>query len=220
MNTGTTLLTPPRRPVARGSGARRAVVAAGALLLLGGCLHIQPPQPDRTRYYVLTAPAGAAAPSGVAKAAGLPQFLNHVEVPGYLLNKPLATRVGPNEVKFDDDVRWAEPLDQGIARVLRARLAALTGVFGMAAPDVPHDYEVTVRVVRCEGDTEEGKDSVRFAADLELLAPSGTAAIAQRSFAATPIAWDGKDYGQLVSGLSRAVSELADAIVALAPPKE
>ena len=218
-------------PVSRGSagtprpacGIRlrwRPALAPAAAALLAGCsslLPIQPAQVDATRYYTLTAlPAPASTPAPAAKAPKL--MILRVEVPAYLQHRPFVTRLGPNEVKLIDDVRWAEPLDLGIAQALRERVAQLTGVHGMDSRDMARDYEVVVHVLHCEGEAAEGRGTVRFAAEVDLIKPGAKEVVAHRAFTAAPAAWDGHDYAALAQALSGSVAELAEAIVAAVPP--
>ena len=201
---------------------RRILLGLGAMLgfLPAGCslLPIQPAQVDAIRYYTLsTAPASLSTPAAPAPRL----MILRVEVPAYLQHKPLVTRLGPNEVKMIDDARWAEPLDLGIARVLNVRLAALTGVHGMESRELAHDYDVVVRVRHCEGEVAEGGGTARFAAEIELLRPGASREVtAHRSFTAKEAAWDGKDYAALTQLLSRAVSDLGEAIVSAVPEKK
>ncbi len=201
---------------------RRTLIGLGAMLgfLTAGCslLPIQPAQVDTIRYYTLsTAPASVTTPASPAPRL----MILRVEVPAYLQHKPLVTRLGPNEVKMMDDARWAEPLDLGIARVLNVRLAALTGVHGMESREMAHDYDVVVRVRHCEGEAAEGKGTARFTAEIELLKPGASQEVAaHRSFTAKEAAWDGKDYAALTQLLSRAVSDLGEAIVAAVPERK
>jgi uncharacterized lipoprotein YmbA len=196
------------------------MMAAALLLLLTGCsslLPIQPAQVDATRYYTLSTPP---APSASAPATGAPRLmLLRVEVPAYLQHRPFVTRLGPNEVKLIDDVRWAEPLDLGIAQVLRERLAQVTGVHGMESREMARDYEIVVRVLHCEGEAVDGRGTVRFAAEADLIRPGAKDVVAHRAFTAAPAAWDGRDYGALAQALSGAVAELAEAIVAAVPER-
>jgi len=201
---------------------RKVPLAATAALLLvagliAGCklLPIQPAKPDATRYYTLSAPG----PVASAPAAPGPRlWIRRVDLPAYLEYKPFVTRVGPNELRVVDEVRWGEPLDQGIAEVLRRRLEGLTGVYGMESRDAPRDYEVVIEVTNCEGEVGAARGSVHFAAEIELLKPgAGSTVIAHRSFTAEPAVWDGKDYAALAQLLSRAVADLGDAIVAAVP---
>ena len=203
-------------------GPQTRLILLGLLAVLslpaGGCrlLPIQPAQVDPIRYYTLSSAEPAGPPPAESSAPRL--MILRVEVPAYLQNKPLVTRLGPNEVKVIDDARWAEPLDLGIARALNVRLAALTGVPGMESREMAHDYDVVVRVRHCEGEVEDGKGMVRFAASIDLIRPgAGREVAAHREFAATEAAWDGHDYAELARLLSHAVADLGDAVVAAVP---
>jgi uncharacterized protein len=48
-----------------------------------------------------------------------------VAVPGHLERPQLVTWAGPGELRIDEYLRWAEPLDEGIARTLAEDLDAL-----------------------------------------------------------------------------------------------
>ena len=117
------------------------------------------------------------------------------------------------------DLLRAEPRDLGIAQALRERVAQLTGVYGMDSREMVRDYEVVVHVLHCEGEAVDGRGTVRFAAEVDLIKPGAKEVVAHRAFTAAPAAWDGHDYAALAQALSGAVSELAEAIVAAVPGK-
>jgi len=209
-------VAPPSRRWPAARGLLGLILAAGGLLA-GGCslLPIQPAQVDPIHYYALSAPEPALS-APVARAPRL--MIRRIEVPAYLENRPFVTRLGPNELKFVDEVRWAEPLDLGIERVVRTRLAALTGVYGLESRETVHDYEVVIRLVHCEGETHGAKGAVRFAAEFDLLKPGTVSEVAAHgSFTAKETVWDGKDYGALAQMLSAAAADLGDAVLAAAP---
>lgn len=214
---------PPRQrehfktyPRSAARGLLGLILAAGGLLA-GGCslLPIQPAQVDPIHYYALSAPE----PTRSAPAVPAPRLMiRRVEVPAYLQNRPFVTRLGPNELKFIDEVRWAEPLDLAVERVVRARLAALTGVYGLESREAARDYDVVIRLVHCEGETHGAKGMVRFAAEFDLLKPGTVPEVAAHgSFTAKEAAWDGKDYGALAQMLSGATADLGDAVLAAVP---
>lgn len=189
-----------------------ALSAAAALALLSGCNLLPEPQPDHARFYVLD--ARAATESAPADAVRL--GLRPVEVPPYLKNKAVALRTGDNEVRFSTEAFWAEPLEAGIARVLRERLAARAAVVSYPfTAQLTRDYDVTVRVLSAEG----GQDSLRFSAVVEIVRVGDNAAlVARREFTAPAAAWNG-DYARLARELSAAVGALADDILASLPKK-
>ena len=205
-------------------GAIGGGLAAG-VLFVAGCNLIPPPTPDPTRYYVLTGPAmGAAGSQPVTGALRL--GLRNVELAPYLKKGSLVVRTGENEVRFPAEARWGDPLEMEILSSLRGQLLAaptVGRVFVQPFPfDEPRDYDVSVRVIRCEGvePAGGGKATVRFAAMMELTT-SGVAGeiVARQRFVAPEVAWDGKDYGRLAAELSNAVAALSREVVAALPAK-
>ena len=141
------------------------------MLFAAGCNLIPSPTPDSTRYYVLAGPALGAA--GVQPVTGVLRLgLRNVEVAPYLKKGSLVVRTGENEVRFPDEARWGDPLEREILSSLRGQLLAAPAVgrvFVQPFPfDEPRDYDVSVRVIRCEGvdPAGGGKASVSFAAML------------------------------------------------------
>ncbi|MDD3180818.1 MAG: ABC-type transport auxiliary lipoprotein family protein [Opitutaceae bacterium] len=203
--------------------ARRQAVGlslAVISLLLPACSlpEIQQAQPDTTRYYVMGEP-GAPIPEAGPSTPVL--ALREVRVPAYLMNRSMAVRQGENELKFIADARWAEPLESGITRLLGERLTARTRVMINPASAAPHDYDVRVKVLNCEGTASGGTGGIRFAAEIEVKSAGPDAAIvSSRTFAAQNVTWDGRDYAQLANLLSGAVVELADAVLAALPEKK
>ena len=206
----------------------RGAIGSGlvaVMLFAAGCNLIPAPTPDSTRYYVLAGPALGAA--GVPPVTGsLRLGLRNVEVASYLKKGSLVVRTGENEVRFPDEARWGDPLEREILSSLRGQLLAAPAVgrvFVQPFPfDEPRDYDVSVRVIRCEGvdPAGGGKAAVSFAAMLEITT-SGAAGevVARKRFVAPEAAWDGKDFGRLAAELSNAVAALSQEVVAALPAK-
>lgn len=157
--------------------------------LLFGCNVLPEPQADPVRYFTLSGPV-AAVTSGAT--------VRPVQVAGHLRGRPMAIRVGPNEVIYDENSSWAEPLDEAITLVLRGRL----GTVGAGR-------SIAVQVQRCELVQFEG-NSVQLAATYAITGPAG--AVQRGTFQSAPRTWDGKDRGALVAQLREAVGELGDAL--------
>ncbi len=185
-----------------------------AALAFTGCNLLPEPPPDTTRYYVLES-RGAPAPAPAADAARL--GLRPVEVAAYLKNKALAVRRGDHEIGYAADARWAEPLEAGVTRVLRERLAARTRVTAHPFPaQAERDFDVTVRILAADG-TAGG---VRFSAVFEIARAGGAGGwLVRREFTAPGADW-GNDHGRLAAALSDAVGALADEIVAALPERK
>ncbi|MFM9092793.1 MAG: membrane integrity-associated transporter subunit PqiC [Verrucomicrobiota bacterium] len=178
-----------------------AAAAAGA-----GCSLLPAPKPDPTRFFVLAAEPGEAAPARGSV------VLRPVEVPAYLRQPALVVRRGGHEVAFREAARWGEPLEQGLARVLGENLRRL----GLAPAQRGGEADaaaLVVRVLAAEGTAAGG---VEFRAAWELTRRG--AAPVGGEFRAAGLTWDGRDEAGLAAGLSAAVAGLAAEISGQASP--
>jgi uncharacterized lipoprotein YmbA len=145
-----------------------------------------------------------------------------VGVPAYLRSKAMVVRTGTNEIHFEDFDCWAEPLNQGISRVMKETLRSLPNVESVVLNshgEETLDYEVAIQVLACEGvRVENGNSSIRFAATWEARRIEKPSMIGKPGeFTSDPLAWDGKDYGQLAERLSEAIAGVGKAIAADLP---
>jgi len=187
------------------------LLAAG-VLLLAGC-SLPQAQNDPTRFYVLSTPAVAPEATGKGPAV----HLRPVELASYIKAKPMIVRRGDNEIEFREYARWGEPLELGIGRVLREELLARGAAgavlaSGLRAVDVDYDYELTVRVLACEGGVN---GAIYFRAVWELsTAGAAPKSVARGDFHPTDLRWDGKNESALAAELSQAVGSLSGEIAA------
>jgi uncharacterized protein len=194
----------------------------GLLFALAACNVVQPAQDDPTRYFVLS---DSGAPAGQAAAGGLRIGLHAVKLEGYLKRREMVVRTGPNELEFRDFRRWAEPLDAGIARVVRSRLLASPDVAQVLAEPFPvdqdRDYDVSIEVHRCEGSVApSGKSVATLAATIEISTVGASPrVVARRSFVAADAPWDGSDFDRLAGLLTADVAAMGQEILAAVPPK-
>lgn len=196
-----------------------ALLAAGLGLLAGCTIPLPSAQADLTRYFLLTVEPG---PTGAEAAAPLKRWVvgvRAVNIAPYLQTKSFAVRSHGNEIMFLDSVRWGEPLDLGIARVLAGDLQSLQNVGRVSTQpfraDEQRDFEVLVHVTACEGRAD---GEVRFSAGWRVLGLTGTVGtVAEGDFSAAGLRWDGHDYGQLAAKLSEAVGALSRDIGAALP---
>jgi uncharacterized lipoprotein YmbA len=101
---------------------RLAVLAvAGLAAALPACVSLK--RTPEARFFALRTLAEAPAAEVVSHPALV--GLLPVVLPGYLERPQLATWVGPGELRIDEFLRWAEPLDAGLARTLAANLEVL-----------------------------------------------------------------------------------------------
>ena len=193
------------------------LTGVASFLAVAGC-SLPSAQPDPTRFYLLSAATAATQPV----AGGVAIHLNQIEVASYLKARPLIVRRGDNEIEFREYARWGEALELGVARVLREELMARGVASAVLAPGlrsatVPFDYELTVRVLACEGGANQ---SVLFHAAWELATTGAKPAIAAHGdYVAAGLHWDGKSEGALAAELSRAVTGLAGDIAGGVPKK-
>lgn len=192
-----------------------SVAAALACLTLASCsIPIPQAEADPTRYYVLS--TGTA--RGPAAPANAPTIrLRPIELASYLQGRALIVRRGENEIAFREFARWSEPLEQGIARVLREELLA-RGAAGAVVTTArgaggrTPDLELGVRILSFEGGAE---GAVIMRAVWELMRGGESPAVAARGdFRAAVATWDGQNEATLAARLSEAVSALAGEISA------
>ncbi len=187
---------------------------------LTGCQLLPPATVDSTRFFVLSFPT--LSEPAMEKSGGRLQIgLRLVVLPAYLrATKSMVVREGANEIRYQDYSRWAEPLEAGVNRILQGRLLAAPEVRGVDVHplrgDVTRDYDVSIRILQCEGVTGE-RGAVRFSASYEIAAADGSGAVASRTFTAAEAAWDGKDFAALARLLSDGVSALGAQIAADLP---
>ena len=190
-----------------------AVVGVFCAFGVAGCISVPIPkaEADATRYYVLSSEGGRSAVQTDAPIV----YLRPIEVATYLNSRPLVVRRGDHEIEFKEFARWGEPLELGIARVVREGLlgsGAVSKVLtsGARGRSGETTFELNVRVLACEGSAD---GAVIFRARWEL-APSEAKGGATRSGDYRPmeLRWDGKNGESLASQLSVAVAGLAKEI--------
>lgn len=202
-------------------------LAAATVLWLTGCSLLPQPQEDPTRYYVLTGDTavGRAQAAAARKTGSLVIGVKRVDVVPYLNGKDMVVREGGNEIVYQNFARWAEPLATGVGRVLAENLARADKVGRVYAQPFPfeveRDYDIAVRVLRCEGDRDAaGKFSAKFSALVEVTqSKSGGDVVIRKVFNGTAADWDGRDFGKLAAALSEQVGALGAEVVTALPAK-
>jgi uncharacterized lipoprotein YmbA len=188
-----------------------ALWTGGSLLTLAGCGWLPKAQSDPTRFYVLSTD-----PVRVAALSHAPVILlREVELANYLRSRPVIIRRGENEIQFREFALWGEPLDHGIARVLREELLARGAASAVLSSPSRREhanvsYGLSVRVLACEGEAHGGV-AFRAVWDLTSTDPKPLP-VAHGDFRATNLRWDGKSEASLAAQLSQAVAGLAGEI--------
>lgn len=183
--------------------------------LLLGCGHSTP-----TTYYLLESSYS------LVEKEGLPSKtlrITHVTVPEYLDRTGIISRVdGENRLSVAEFHIWAEPLPQGIRRVLQETLTPLLlnqGVDVLAAEDDAHaDFTLLVDIQRFDGAI--GRTAILYARwtlqtqNGKIIKRGIYAAEEQVPFAGSDKAHEGFDqrYDQLVATQSRLLQGMANSL--------
>jgi hypothetical protein len=108
--------------------------AAAIAIALAGCSSIGKailaPQPDITKFYLLTPTADATAtPAAAAQSVGgdFAIGLGPINLPPYLDRQEVVTRAAPNRLELSKDERWGESLQNGFTSVMARDLGAEAG---------------------------------------------------------------------------------------------
>lgn len=179
------------------------LVLAAMLASLGGCTGTAP-----SRFYSLS-PVPASEARAFPESRSLTVGIVHVKMPDYLDRPQIATRMGPNELRFDEFNRWAEPLKENFSRVLAENLSIFLGTDKVhvvsRAGALPLDYQVWVDVIQF--DTGPAGD-VSLAAQWAVFQPDERKPlITKRSTILEPAGAPG--YEAMVAAGSRAVAGLS-----------
>src|ERR1700730_16479807 len=201
--------TPTRSRRHRTDTAIRKCMRIAGLAFAGVVLASCASKEPFPRFYVLTQTSGPMA----SRRGGTTVFVRRVEVPAYLVRLSIVTMRGGGEADYAETARWAEPLDQGVARAVAENLNRRSGItaigFSPASPPGPHRYDVQIRLDRFEG-TENG--DVVLAAHWEVLTADGSS-VSNRSTEIHRNGWTPGDYPGLVKLLSDETAEMSSQIV-------
>ena len=131
----------------------RWIVIGVLLAAISGCA-----SSPSSRFYLLDSLSDSApAPEGKkASDDGCVSIgIGPVEIPDYLDQAQIVTRVTANEIKVAEYERWAEPLKDDFTRVLAKNLSTLLCVkeisFFPWRREIPRDYRIEVKVIRFDG---------------------------------------------------------------------
>ncbi|HTK40358.1 MAG TPA: PqiC family protein [Gemmatimonadales bacterium] len=142
----------------RGPSAR-AMFLGLACLYLAACVHVGQQQKDPWGLFTLSpfpeSPQDGAmrSPRSVQRAISV----GPIHLPGYLDQDQLVTRSSQNRLTLSENDRWAEPLEDNIARVLAQDLAVLLQTDEVNVHPWPGrqrpTYQVEIEVLSFETDT-------------------------------------------------------------------
>lgn len=202
-----------------------AVAAVSGLVFVTGCLNLEP-EVDRTRFYVLAAtaqPERVDAESRSSAEDGFGISMGIVGTAAYLQSSSIVVRKNSQEIRYSGLMQWAEPLGDGLSRVVAenlsvwlntSRVQIVRGIF----PD-DSDFLVSLNVFHFDlstSGTATVKATWRVRHRLRNLELSG-------EFETTEaFVYDPLDFSPGVDALSRAVGDMSREIArrlesALAP---
>ncbi len=189
------------------------IVTLAGLVSLGGTGCVSLKRTPGARFFVLRSLAQPE--STAAAAASTERFVAvlPVRIPGALDRPQLVTWTGPNEVRFDEFLRWAEPLDAGATRTLAEDLALLLPQQRVLPAPWPASAAPRCRVateLRVFGVQPDGQ--ARLEASVALLAPREERVLLRRSFAASRAVSSGRSRSAGPVAAVEAMSELLNGL--------
>ena len=143
-------------------GIDRLVCLGIVLWALAGCTGSSPP----ARFYLLGGLAQGEASSMKFEKEGPSVLVGPVTLAAYLDRDQLITRSGPVALHLDQFDRWAEPLSDGIYRVLQENLSILLETPHVSTvlqqSSVPADFQIAVHVSRFDQGADGGAHLTAF----------------------------------------------------------
>jgi uncharacterized lipoprotein YmbA len=184
---------------------KTVLISLAVTTVLAGCAHTEP-----SRFYALS--SSHQGKRGGRSVSGPTVRIARVRVARYLDRDQIVSRPGENELAVSEFDRWAEPLGEGISRVLVENLSAMLPsdrVFSYAAGAAgPVDFQVLVSVTAFEVDRMH---TLLLRAGWQVVSGDGKTVIAdRRSDLRQSIT--GSGVGRVVAAHSRALEELSQEI--------
>jgi uncharacterized lipoprotein YmbA len=197
-------------PMVRAAWLVQASVLVLALLFLGGCGSSAP-----ANFYLLQARATPATqilpkPGPARMSIGI----GPVEIPEYLDRPQMVIRTGVNTVRVDEFERWAEPLKDGVARVVTDNLADLLERRRIAVYPWRNQLKTDYRLVLTLSRFEASADGQAILAGWWTLYDTENRVVSMRKPVLLVETTSGRRTDALVEGQSRLLAELCEEIAA------
>jgi uncharacterized lipoprotein YmbA len=131
----------------------------GLALALGGCTTFSA-LPDPSRFFTLSPLSqGDESMEKRTQAPTISLGIGPVSLPGYLDRQEIVTRIAQNQVRLSEYDRWAEPLEEGVGRVVSQNLATILRAERITSYPWPVDrkplYQVELEVLRFEANSAQ-----------------------------------------------------------------
>ena len=145
---------------------RIAFIVLSTCTLLASCSPLAP-QPDHSKFFILTplaeGPAPISTPAAATSSSSLIIGIGPIDFPDYLRRLEVVTRASPNQLDLSAEKRWGEPLDRNFARVFSENISRLLNTQQIEKYPWPvrtHiDYQIDVNVQRFET-TSDGQSQL------------------------------------------------------------
>lgn len=141
-------------------------------IALGGCVVSNSPTISYLQLSAGQVPPGNAVTPRV--------FIDAVQVPDYLLRNELLRRTGEHGLRYENDMRWAEPVDVGVQRVLALRLSAALNSYSVISFPAAHSGELDWRLDVSLRHFEAMDDEAHLLADIQLYPQDGNEALSEQ----------------------------------------
>ncbi len=134
-----------------------SILVTFSLAILSGCVgtSVQP------RFYILSTLSTFSTNQGSAEATqavsrgDLVIGIGPVILPAYLKRHQIVTRIDSNRLMLNEFHRWAEPLEEGIPRLLREYMSSCEPVSQIVSypwsKSIKLDYQVRIEILRMDG---------------------------------------------------------------------
>lgn len=191
----------------------RVLLCAALSLGIAAC------RSEPTNFYLLTPLQAPDDGSDTQSAAGPWLGVGPIEVPHYLDRPQIVLQATAGAVTMGEFDRWAEPLHDGLIRVLGENLAVLVPTNRVTSfpwrRAAAIDYQVIVQLISLDADVD---GNVSLAARWTLMGPGGDVELLRGQTRMTQPA-DTTSYSDIVMAMSRVVAslagEIADAVKSL-----
>lgn len=205
-------MNPPRHQRAFAAGA----LLAAALTMLSAC-STGPASPPPRYYRLPITPPVSVTTTALAPGAPVWQITGAVKLPEHLDREPMWLPYGVSGLQPLEGHRWAEPLRDGVPRVLRHDLELLRGPGSLGptgGPKAPPARQLRIEVLAFE--PTEDRMHVRIVARWSLVDPGGATVVDQ---ATLEVASAASEPDALVQAHRLALWRLAERIVRGARPE-
>lgn len=185
--------------------------ALAALLVFNGCVNLEP-TPDPTRNFKLSSMAIGTQPP----IPSLALVIQPVSVPDYLKRSNIVLRKAQGELTFSEFDRWAEPVENGIARVIAENLTSLLNTRFIRTSDQPggRDTELKLHLTIVDFSTDSNGNAI-FTAESKLTSNDGKGILAaSRARLKVPGSPEPVDMADNVGALSTVLKQYSEQLAA------